>query len=366
MNDCLVIGGGVIGLSLAYELAGRGLRVRLIDAGMPGREASWAGAGILPPAGETSTCPLEQLTALSNELHASWSDELREKTGIDNGYRRSGGIYLARDFESAEALRETARHWRQTRIAVEMVSPADLADLEPQLQPTSEVSEIVYLPQEHQLRNPRHLKALLAGCAQRGVEIQSGTPAEDFEIHGGRIIAVRSASGRLVADRFCIASGAWSHTVAARLGPPLAIRPIRGQILLLNCQRPLLRAIVNEGSRYLVPRPDGRLLVGSTEEDAGYDRSNTPAGVAGLVEFAMGLAPALGSVQLERTWAGLRPATSDGLPYVGRVSGLDNAFIAAGHFRSGLQLSTGTAAVLARAMCDETPPVDLAPFRLNR
>ncbi len=366
MSECLVVGGGVVGLSIAYELAGRGRRVRVIDAAQPGREASWAGAGILPPAGSHSDEPLEQLAALSNRLHAQWWEHLRDDTGIDNGFRRSGAIYLARSATEARALQTLASVAHRRHIVVEPLSQESLREIEPAVRPRGGLEAAYYAPTECQIRNPRHLKALLVGCAQRGVEVLPGTPAEDFEIRDGRIEVVVTPAGRLSADTVCITTGAWSGALARKLGLTLEIKPIRGQILLLSQPRPVLSHIINESSRYLVPRPDGRVLVGSTEDDVGFDRSTTAQGAGDLLHFALGLVPELGNSQLERSWAGLRPATVDGMPYLGRVPSLDNAFIAAGHFRGGLQLSTGTAVVMSQLIDGETPEVDLSVFRVDR
>jgi glycine oxidase len=150
------------------------------------------------------------------------------------------------------------------------------------------------------------------------------------------------------------------------LGVSPAIKPIRGQMVLFKTPRPLLSRIINEGSRYLVPRSDGRLLAGSTEEDVGYDRSNTDAGVAGLVNFAIGLVPQLADAEVERTWAGLRPCTADGLPYLGRLPNYENAYLAAGHFRGGLQLSTGTARVMSQLMQGQATDINLTMFAIER
>lgn len=366
MSDCLIVGGGVIGLSLAYELAGHGLQVRLIDAGQPGREASWAGAGILPPAWPGSDDPLEQLTALSNTLHAQWSAELLEATGNDNGFRRCGGIYLARDADEAHRLSQFAALAESRGITAQRLSAASLVELEPSLLPQGAVEAAYHLPGECQIRNPRHLKALLIACGQRGVEISPGVSAEDFEIRGDRISGVRTNRGLLRADAVCITAGAWTAALMKKMGFAPRLKPIRGQIVLLSTARPVVSRIINEGSRYLVPRADGRLLVGSTEDDVGFDRGTTAAGVAGLLDFALNLVGDLSSATIERTWAGLRPSTSDGRPYIGPLPGLENAFVAAGHFRSGLQLSTGTAVVVSQLIRGEQPQIDLSIFRADR
>lgn len=366
MVECLIVGGGVIGLSLAYELAGQGRRVRVIDAGQPGREASWAGAGILPPASVEADDPLERLTAISNRLHVAWSAELRERTQIDNGFRRCGAIYLARRPEELLQVQQLSAWAAERNIEAKELNRDHLARVEPGLAASKELTAAYFVPDECQIRNPRHLKALLVGCTQRGVEIAAGVSAQDFEIRGERVRAVRTNVGTLPVEQVCLTTGAWSAALAQQLGLSLAIKPIRGQMLLLNSLSPVVTRIINEGNRYLVPRPDGRLLVGSTEEDVGFDRSTTVGVSSDLMQFALGLVPGLAKAQLERSWAGLRPATLDGRPYLGAVPELENAFLAAGHFRGGLQLSTGTALVMSQLMQGETPSVDLTAFRLDR
>ena len=366
MSDVLVVGGGVIGLSLAYELAGQGLSVRLIDASQPGREASWAGAGILPPASPTADDPLEQLTALSNRLHRQWSEALRASTGIDNGYRRCGAFYLARDDEEIARL-EALRQWAAARrIEMRAVERTDLAELEPGLDPRGSKVRAYLMPDECQIRNPRHLKALLAACSERQVEIVTGATAEGFNLRGDRVHSVSTSVGPFAADHVVIATGSWTAALAQRIGITTAIRPIRGQMLLLSSPRRILARIVNEGSRYLVPRDDGRVLAGSTEEDVGFDRSTTAAAASDLLAFALSLVPDLASTQLERSWAGLRPSTVDGMPYLGRAPGLENVYLAAGHFRGGLQLSTGTAVVISQLIRGLRSEVDLSAFAVDR
>jgi glycine oxidase len=366
MSDVLVVGGGVIGLSLAYELASRGAQVRVIDAGRPGAEASWAGAGILPPANAASDDPLERLAAISNELHARWSQELRELTGIDNGYRRTGAIYVARDAAVAAILQRYAAMAHQLSVDARSLTHEELSHLEPDVRPSGQLQAAWLLPDECQIRNPRHLKALTVACQISGVEITAGAAADDFEIRGNRVRGVRTNVGVLAADTFCLTTGAWTAALARRLAIAPQIVPIRGQIVLLSSRQPMPERIINEGGRYLVPRGDGRVLVGSTEEDVGFDRSTTAGAISGLLDFALSLVPGLAAAQVERTWAGLRPASGDGLPYLGRVPQLENAFVAAGHFRSGLQLSPGTALVMSQLIRGERPDVEMDAFRLDR
>lgn len=365
MADVVIIGGGVIGLSLAYELSGRGVRVSVLERGELGREASWAGAGILPPGNPSGAADtLALLRAHSSVLYKQWSERLREETGIDNGYRRCGGLEVAVEEEDAAGLRAAADLWTAEGIEAEAVSAASLADLEPAL--GKRIRLAYHLPGMAQVRNPRHLKALAGACAARGVELRTGVPVEGFECAGGRARAVRTAEGNVGGEGFVAASGAWTRSLLAGAGIEVRVKPIRGQIVLLNTPGPLLRRVVVEGPRYLVPRPDGRLLIGSTEEDAGFDKRTTPGGVRGLLEFAFRLVPGLDAAHFERAWAGLRPASADGLPYLGVVPGMKNLFVAAGHFRSGLQMSPATAVVMAQLLLGERPLIPLEPFRVDR
>ena len=196
--------------------------------------------------------------------------------------------------------------------------------------------------------------------------IAAGAQVDDFVIRGQRMRGVQTSGGLVEADLVCLAAAPGAARWRSRLRLELAIKPIRGQMLLLNTAQPVLARIVNEGPRYLVPRSDGRLLVGSTEEDVGFDKQTTAGVTAELLAFALGLTPRLASATVERSWAGLRPSTVDGLPYLGTVAALENLVVAAGHFRGGLQMSTGTAQVLAEQIMGLAPSVDLECFRPDR
>ncbi len=392
MHDVLVVGGGVIGLSLAWDLARHGQKVQVIDQGPPGREASWAGAGILPPANRaTAIHPYDQLCALSAELHPRWADELKAVTGIDTGYVRSGGLYLARTPGEAASLAAWAADQRALGIAVKELGLEELADVEVGLASDSGSSSATqysvlstqYLepkahrshgrppraflfPEEAQLRNPRHLRALISACQQAGVEISANVEATDILLDRGEVQGIATSRGLVRANWYGFTAGAWTGQLLAKLDLPIAVLPLRGQMVLFRCESPPIRNIVNEGSRYIVPRDDGRVLAGSTEEEVGFDKRTTQEAIAELAAFARDLVPALTSAPIERTWAGLRPATFDGLPYLGPLPGTSNAFVAAGHFRSGLFLSPATAVVMSQLIRGERPEIDLGIFRVGR
>jgi glycine oxidase len=358
--DILILGGGIIGLTTAYFLAHEGAAVSVLDRSDFGQEASWAGAGILPPGNPAAAAtPAEQLRAHSVALFPTLSAELRQRTGIDNGYLRCGGLEFLSQSDPA-----AAQEWRSEGTLFERLEPRDCRRLEPALSP--DLGPAYHLPDMAQLRNPRHVKAVLAGCQSFGVAMRPGCSVHGFARQGARIIAVQTDAGALSAGQFLLSTGAWTELLLEPLGWRPGIRPIRGQIVLLNTHAPLFRHVLLWGARYLVPRADGRVLIGSTEEDAGFQKQTTARAVADLLGLAGSLVPALAEAPVERCWAGLRPGSPDGLPFLGPVPGVDNLFVAAGHFRSGIQLSPATGLVMKELLLGQPLTFALEPFRLDR
>ena len=363
--DVVVVGGGVIGLSVAYCLAREGVASTVLDQGEPGQGASWAGAGMIPPHVERlKTNPTIELRSWSAILYPEWSTALLEETGIDNGYRRTGGVDVAADLDEEDELKTSAGRWRAERIAYERMAPGDFARVEPALNPELRVA--YFLPDRAQIRNPRHLKALIASLEARGVDLRPGSGAIGFESGGGRVSAVRTESGPIPCGTAIVAAGAWSSGLMALMGVRVETPPLKGQIVLLRSHRPLLRRIVEHGKNYLVPRDDGRVLVGATEEEAGFDTRTTPEALRDLLAEAHRLCPSLVDAEVERTWAGLRPGSVDSKPYLGFAPGFSNLIVATGHKRAGLQLAPASAEVIADLVMGRSPRVDLSPYRLDR
>lgn len=363
--DVVIVGGGVIGLSIAYRLAREGIAATVLDRGAVGREASWAGAGLIPPGSDRPAAgPTAALRSWSAALYPEWSAWLRDETGIDNGYRRNGGVDVALTADEERELKAMAGRWKVEGVVFERLAPADVRQVEPALGPA--VIAAWFLPDRAQVRNPRHLRALELAAVRRGASMRPHAPALGFETAAGRVSAVRTATGRVPCGAVVVAAGAWSGELLATLGQSVPTPPVKGQIVLLRCDRPVLRRIVEHGPRYLVPRDDGRVLVGATEEDAGFDTRSTPAAVRDLIDEALRLCPGLERAEVETAWAGLRPGSLDTRPYLGPLPGLANAFVATGHRRSGLQLSTATAEVLVDLVVGRAPRLDLAPFRVDR
>jgi len=356
--DVLVVGGGVVGLTTAWELARAGVRVAVLDKDDLGRQASWAGAGIVPPGNAAvARTPYERLKAFSVARYPALTAELREATGIDNGYRVSGALELLGDDVDDD-------EWRGPGVRVERHDAAGLRRVEPGLAPRW--GDGYHLPDVAQVRNPWHLRALIAACAVAGVALHPNTPAVRLLRRGDRVEGVATPGDPYPAGRVLVASGAWSPALLEPVGCRLRVRPVRGQIALLNTGVAGPRPLLLEGRRYVVPRGDGRFLVGSSEEDVGFDARTTADVVAELLGFAAALLPELGRASVERCWAGLRPGSADGMPYLGPVPGVDNLFVAAGHFRAGILLAPGTAALLAALLTDRPPALPLGPFAVDR
>ena len=279
MTDCCIIGGGIIGLSIARELAGRGRSVRLLARERRHDTASWAAAGIFPPAPEhAGDSPNEALTAWSDRLHRDWARQLLDETGIDNGLRPCGGLHICRDADSLPALAAVAESWRERGVACESLDARGVAGWEPALADAVARGAVIggyALPEETQIRPPRHLEALERSCVARGVVISSGATVHRILVDADRItgaeVDLDGTSELVRAGVFVLAAGAWSAELAESLRLTIQTRPIRGQIALVRLPVPRLVRVVNRGLDYLVPREDGTLLVGSTIEDVGFD-----------------------------------------------------------------------------------------------
>lgn len=364
-SDILVIGGGVIGLTTALTLADRGASVTLIERQQIGREASWAGAGMLPPGNlARATTPEARLRSYSHSLWHDFAANLFERTGIDNGYHICGALDLFDEELHHNHASQQANPWLDEGIDVQSCDRTRLerhvADL------NSRYQSGVYLPDFAQVRNPRHLQSLRAACLHRGVELVEHVDGIQVDVESDRVRRVRTPNRDYSIDQICLTAGAWTTNVLQSLGVVIPVKPVRGQIVQLQLPAQPFRCCIELGRRYLVPRRDGLILIGSTEEDAGFVKQNTTEGVAELLSFAKTLIPSLAQAEVVRTWAGLRPGSPDELPLLGVAPGYSNLFVGAGHFRSGLQMSPATGRILADLMLGTTPEISLDGFQPDR
>ncbi|MEM7314717.1 MAG: glycine oxidase ThiO [Planctomycetota bacterium] len=373
-SDYIIVGGGVIGLAIAYELACRDLRVTVLDRRRVGRQTSWAAAGILPavPVGSEFVDEYERLRGLSYRLYPEWTQRLMTDSGIDVEYDRCGGLHIARGAGEAASLKAAASLWAMDGIQIEHIGNGDWNRIEPALLPAVESGRIlsaVYTPDECVVRPPRLLKALVAACRRKNVTLVEDVEVESWQQANDRIESVtvsRPEAMRYTASQFCCATGAWSNKLTNAFSLDLEVQPWRGQMLLLAAPIGLIKQVINEGPNYLVPRRDGQILVGSTVEEVGFDLQTTDQAKEELNRFASEMIPSLGNATVVAHWAGLRPGTGDGWPLLGKAAERKNLYVATGHFRSGIFLAPATARVMTQLMCDESPEVDLKLFAVNR
>lgn len=344
MTGCLIVGAGVIGLMTARELALSGARVTVVERGETGRESSWAGGGILSPLYPwRAPQAVTQLAQWGQQYYPALAKELLDETGIDVEYTPSGMLHLDVD------ERDQARRWAgQFKEKLEWLSAAALQESEPALSAPS----ALYFPHVAQVRNPRLLSALKANLLQQGVRIEEGCEVSGLCVARGKITGVETARGVIPADQVIVAAGAWSARLLGALGVRLDVAPVRGQMILFRARPGLLRHIVVRAEHYLIPRRDGRVLCGSTVEQAGFDRSTTAAALAELKTAALEMIPALAGCEIERHWAGLRPGSAHGIPTVAAHPEIRGLYVNSGHFRNGIALAPASARLMADLVLD--------------
>ena len=364
--DLIIVGGGVIGVSIAERLALEGLSVALIEADAIGAGASGAAAGMLAPLGEAQGGgPLLDLGLQSLALFDPLCARLKEEAGIDPEFERSGLLEVALDqaewarLKAKRAFFGAAQSTWALPPGLELLDGQAVREAERALTPA--VLGGLFSPQEAHLRPPLFVRALAQSAMDKGVVIETGVRAERLLRDGRRVIGVQSSAGRIEAEQVVLAAGPWSARLLEASGlaadghSALPVEPIRGQIIQLDPPLPGCRSLCWAPGIYTVPKRDGSWVVGATEEAVGFDRRVTAEGIASLIERVCAVFPGLGEASFGRAWAGLRPVSQDGLPWVGPWSGCEGLFVAAGHGRNGVLLSPVTAQLIAEATLGKAP-----------
>jgi thiazole synthase len=351
-RDILIVGGGVVGLAIAIELKREGAKVTVVSKDFT-QAASHAAAGMLAPLAEKlSSAPLQDLCLRSRWLYPEWMQKLEELTGIDTGYLPCG--ILAPTYSAPKAIAEDDPTWLD-RTAIKLYQPG-LSD---------RVAGGWWYPEDGQVDNRCLMRSLLQAAQTLGIELKEGVSVKAIQQKQGRVDGILTDIGQLRAQQYVLAAGSWSSQLM-----PLPVRPVKGQMLALRMPQklhqpfPLQRVVYGEGV-YLVPRQDGRLIVGATVEEVDWTPFNTPQGIQSLLAKTTELYPAAADWQIEELWWGFRPGTADELPILGR-SACENLFLATGHYRNGILLAPITAALMADLILEQKSDPLLAEFSYQR
>lgn len=357
--DIAIIGGGIIGATLAYRLSRAGARATLLDRREIGREASWASAGILsPPAPRYGS--RTRLALASYRQYPDLIAEIEELTGRNVGYVRTGEVEAGTHVDETEF--RALYDWRRSNgVAVEWLDRNVIVEREPALHERFELGLLT--PEAGSVLLGQLTSALARAAELLGATIREHTPITAITSSGGRATHVQSFDDHMPIGGVVIAAGAWSRALGSSIDFNIPTMPVRGQMMAIAGAPIPLRSVVAAAGGYFVPRADGTVAVGATEEpDSGFDDRVTPAGIAALTRLVEQVAPSLAHGRLIETWAGLRPGTEDGELIIGRVPHLDNVWISSGHFRSGALLAPASADALASTILNNAVDPMIEPF----
>lgn len=367
--DVVVIGGGVIGLTIARALAKRGVGdVCLIERTSIGQEASFAAAGMLAPQAEANTPDdLFRLACRSRDLYADFAASLRAETGIDVELDMSGTLYLALTYEDLVEIEKRYEWQTAAGFEVEKLTASEAQQFEPSI--SSAVVGALRFPRDVQVENRRLLTALTDSIARLGVTMLTGTSVVWLNIEKDRITGVETSHGFISCPTVVVAAGPWSTLIgmsAAARKPALVVEPVRGQMISFEARPQLTRHVIYSPRGYFVPRQDGRLLAGSTSERVGFAKRVTAGGIKSILESAEEILPSISALPIVDMWAGLRPRASDNLPVLGPCDEIGGLFYATGHYRNGILLAPVTGELITEAIVAGVTSPLLGPFSPSR
>lgn len=354
--DCIIVGGGLIGLLSAYLIAKQGRSVALLECGEIGRESSWAGGGILSPLYPWRyPDAVNELITWSRQHWDNFILQLQSESDIDPQSIKSGMLIL--DHEEQAVASEWAKRFN---VTMECIDQEQLKRKEPALGPEPE--HALWLPDVGQVRNPRLLKSLRQAATHAGVALFEQHPATQLLTQQGKITGVICEQQRFYAPQVVVAAGAWSTKLLATVDYQLPIEPVRGQMIQFQADPSLLSHITLHQGRYVIPRRDGQILAGSTLEYSGFDKSTDPQTRESLILAATQLVPALADCEVLTHWAGLRPGSPEGIPTIGELKHIPGLFINSGHFRNGVALSLASCQLLCNQVLNQSTIIPSHPY----
>jgi len=362
-TDVVIIGGGVIGASIAHSLVKQQQRVLLVEKNQLGQEASAAAGGILAVAsGSSKRGPMYQLKRASQELYPALIEELEERTGIDLEYQTVGVLELIRTDIDEKKYRKLYELRQEQGYPATWLSAAEVHRLEPAL--AADVRGAVHFPSDHHLHNGKLAEAWVKAAALCGATIQTGAIVIEARRANGKVTAVRIGDEWITVGTIVIAAGSWSREVGEIFGLTIPVEPAKGQMIAIRSTQ--LRHVVSWDDHYLVPRKNGELIIGSTVEFIGHDKEVTLAAIQDFIHKSEALVPGISKAPLSRFWAGLRPYSPTRRPILCRAPGLENVVIATGHHRNGILLAPITGQLISELITTGQPSMSLEPFDIPR
>ncbi|MBV9543674.1 MAG: glycine oxidase ThiO [Chloroflexi bacterium] len=367
--DVVIVGGGVIGCSIAYSLALGGASVVVLERQRLASGASGVAAGMLAPQVEAPFAdPFFELCLLGRAEHPVLAEQLREAADLDIEYRSTGILRVARTEAERTDLQRQMR-WQTARgLRAEWIESDDLGRCEPLLAGVAGrlLAGGLWLPDEAQVRGPRLVHGLATAAGRRGARFLEGTWAVEFSTTGDRVDGVVTPGGVVHGGMVVLAGGIWSRDLAMHIGLQLPMLPVKGQIVSLRGLARSPEHVIWGGECYLVPRPDGEIVLGATEEEGNYDARPTLAGLHALTDAALEIVPGAGGFAVEGAWAGLRPAAPDRRPIIGWAPGVRGLMLATAHYRNGVLLGPLTGRLVARELLSDERAPELEPFAVER
>ncbi len=360
MFDFLIVGGGLIGLLTAKELQKTGANIAVIEKNSPGKQATWAAGGILSPMRPWHYSePVNAISSISQSIYQQLSIELRDETGIDPEWLPSGMLVL-HDNEMTQAIEWCEQHHSPIKVLTTEELKTQFNHLTPQKKTA------IYRPDVATIRPHKLLAALNQFLANKGVTFYNGQEAQKLHINNQAITSVQLEEKTIIAGEYIVCGGAWSPNLLPELAEKPNISPVKGQMICFPPTAIANKSMVMDGNHYIIPRKDGRMVVGSTREQTGFDASTTHSAFKALKEFAQQLYPALSHVEPDAHWAGLRPASPDSIPYICRVEPYKNLSLNAGHYRNGIVTAPASAELMVDLLLNKNAKIDPKPYEIKR
>ena len=358
MSDILIVGGGIIGMLTARELSLAGMKVTIVDQAKAGQESSWAGGGIISPLYPWRySDAVNALAQWGQAFYPELIAEMNSETGLDAELIQNGLLMLSDEQEKASAW---ADKWQSN---LQLIDNKQVFQLEPELAHSLVTDKnSIWMPEVRQVRNPRLVKVTKKYLLKQGVKFIEQAEVTGFIQNNQKISGVTTSTGDIAADKVLIAGGAWSANLLKNKA--IKVDPVKGQMILFKTQPDKIKRITLSQDRYVIPRKDGRVLVGSTLEHTGFDKTTTQSAREELMQEAFRIAPCLKDSKIEHHWAGLRPGSTDGIPYICSVPEVEGLYLNAGHYRNGVVLGPGSARLAADIILQRQTILDITPYQL--